>query len=66
MHFGNFTDIKGVSQEFSELIFTDMLEIHGILKAFIYCRYTSVFTPLRYYPKPQHIDFYKMTKEFLL
>ncbi len=30
MHFGNFTDIKGVSQEFSELIFTELLEVYGI------------------------------------
>jgi hypothetical protein len=29
MHFGNFTDIKGISQEFSELIFAELLDITG-------------------------------------
>jgi len=31
--------MKEISQEFSELIFTELLEISVILKVLIYCRY---------------------------
>ena len=42
MHFGNFTDIKGISQVLERSKSTDMFTLSAILKAHFHYRYIAV------------------------
>ena len=54
-HYCNFTDTKWISQEFLELIYTDLLEKHRILKMHFCCRYEKASVDSWLSVKPQYM-----------